>query len=84
MGTTDIYTLAKEQMKQEDIWHWQSDLYLRKNAISIALVRRYNQRACVTEFVDDIEGDVWFNIPFAYLPFWHGQYFEKESQRSLA
>lgn len=64
---TDIYTAAKRKMDKYDIAHWRSDLFLRKNALSIALINRFDQRECVREFVDDIDGDVWFVIGFAYI-----------------
>ena len=65
---TDIYAAAKRKMDKYDIAHWQSDLFLCKNAISIALISQFDQRACVREVVDDVDGDVWFEIFFAYLP----------------
>ena len=74
---TDIYTAAKEVMQKGDIAHWQSDLYLRKNSVSIGLVKHYEQRACVKEFVDPVDGDIWFEIGCAYIPFWHGQRYQE-------
>ena len=64
---TDIYAAAKRKMDKSDIAHYQSDLFLRKNVISIALINQFNQRECVREFLDDVDGDVWFEIFFAYL-----------------
>ena len=65
---TDIYRAAKRKMNQYDIAHSQSDLFLRKNAVSIALIKRFDYRECVREFIDDVDGDVWFEIFFAYVP----------------
>lgn len=72
---SNIYAAAVTQMHPEDIAHYESDLYLRKNPISMRLVEQFEHGACATEFVDPIDGDVWFNIALAYLPHWHGEHF---------
>lgn len=66
MDAMDLYTAAKQRMDKWDIAHCQSDLFLRKNSVSVKLMAQLDQRAGVREFVDDIDGDVWFRIHFAY------------------
>lgn len=68
---TDIYAMAKNEMKPCDIEHWQYNLYLRKNPVSTALVKRFDQREGVSEIVDDIDGDVWYVVGYEYLPYWN-------------
>jgi hypothetical protein len=66
----DIYGLAKELMQESDISNWQSDLYLRKNSISDKLVNEYEFKQNVKTFKDNIDHVLWYDIPFAYTPFW--------------
>lgn len=55
-----------------DIDHWNSDLYLRKTPETEAIIDGYEFKGQVTTFVDEIDGDVWYEIPFAYDPAWSG------------
>lgn len=65
-----IYEKAVQQMNEKDISNWQSDLYLRKNAISEKLVNEYEFKQNVKTFKDQIDHVTWYDIPFAYDPFW--------------
>jgi hypothetical protein len=62
----DIHRLAIEQMDANDIDNHCTDLYLRRNEISTALVRRYESSALVTTFRCNVECSMWYEIPFAY------------------
>ena len=70
---TNIYELAKEQMNEKDISHWQSDLYLCKNAISEKLVSEYEYKQNVKIFIDNIDHVKWYEVPFAYTPHYEGE-----------
>ena len=63
---TDIFREAKEVMLPEDITHFGSHLYLRKNKLSARLIRQFDQRGCVREVLDQIDGDAWYVIWYAY------------------
>lgn len=63
----NIHEQAKKQMKSKDIDHWQSDLYLKVTPISEKLVDKYDYKNLVTTFIDNIDHDLWFEIPFAYI-----------------
>ena len=65
-GAADIYEVAVKRMDKYDIAHWQFDLFLRKNEISEKIISKYAQKEGVGEFVDDIDGDVWFKVFFGY------------------
>ena len=65
-----IYELATARMAPEEIDSHESDLYLKKTEVSEALVAEYQHRDNVTTFVDQIEGILWYDVPFAYDPFW--------------
>ena len=63
---TDIYTAATKCMDKWDIAHWQFDLFLRKNETSIKIINKFIQKESVGEFVDEVDGDVWFKVFFGY------------------
>ena len=65
-GVADIYGVAVKRMDKYDIAHWQKDLFLRKNEVSVKIIGKYAQREGVGEFVDDVDGDVWFKVFFGY------------------
>ena len=65
-GAADIYEVAVKRMDKYDIAHWQFDLFLRKNETSIKIINKFVQRESVGEFVDEVDGDVWFKVFFGY------------------
>lgn len=50
----------------EHIDHWQSDLYLKVTPETTALVNKYRSKNNVTKFIDDIDHEPWYEVPFAY------------------
>jgi len=46
----------------------QSDLYVPINKITIDIVERYQFKNNVESFKSNIDGTMWFDIPFAYNP----------------
>ncbi len=66
----NIYKQAIKKMSEKDIDHYNSDLYLRVNSISKKLIQEYNFKENVETFVDEIDHELWYDIPFAYLPFY--------------
>lgn len=70
---TNIYECALKIMQQKDIDHWCSDLYLRVTPESKKLVAEYDYKNNVSTFTDQIDGVLWYEIPFAYYgPEWRG------------
>lgn len=65
-----IYQSAVELIDAKDIDHHESDLYLRKNEVSQQLVEQYENKDYVLTFIDEIDGQWWYEIPFAYEPYW--------------
>jgi len=61
-----------QQMKAAgvEIDNHESDLYVPVNADTQKLITKYRFRSNVTTFVNQIDGKLWFDIPFAYTPFW--------------
>lgn len=66
-----IYEQAVATLPASDIDHHESDLYLRKTPESAKLIEGYTFKQNITTFIDGIEGVVWYEIPFAYDPFWN-------------
>jgi hypothetical protein len=64
-----IYKEAIARMRKEEIDHHESDLYLKKNEVSKNLVGNYEYKKLVKEFQSQIDKSIWFDIPFAYEPF---------------
>ena len=64
-----VYEQLKEAHIQLD--NHGSDLYARVNEVSKAILKAYRLKEQVHTFRDnDGKGDMWFDIPFAYEPFW--------------
>jgi hypothetical protein len=49
---------------------WQSDLYLEATPEARALLAQYQFKTNVTTFISQIEKTPWYDIPFAYQPYW--------------
>ena len=66
----DIYQKAVESMQGNEIDHHQSDLYLKVTPISQELVNNYEFKGNVKRFYSRVDNSSWFDIPFAYSPYW--------------
>lgn len=67
---TFIYEEAVANLPAEDIDHHCSDLYLCKTPEASALIRRYKFANQVTTFRSHLDGKIWYEIPFAFTPYW--------------
>lgn len=47
-----------------------SDLYIPVNETTKALIAAYKFRQCVRVFTNQVEGGLWYDVPFAYAPYW--------------
>jgi hypothetical protein len=68
-----LYEKAVAILPAKDIDHHASDLYLRKTTESAALIADYEFKNQVTQFKDNIDHVMWYDVPFAYDPFWEGK-----------
>ncbi len=57
--------------------HHESDLYVLDTPVSRIVIRQFGRES--TAFTSKIDGKRWFDVPFAYEPFW-----TKKSKRSHA
>lgn len=49
----------------------ESDLYIPVNDVTKSLIGEYEYKSNVKQFVSQIDGRLWFDIPFGYTPFWN-------------
>ena len=57
----------------------ESDLYIPVNANTRAILETHPHRSNVTVFRSQIDGQLWFDVPFAFSPWW-----EQHQQRSAS
>lgn len=53
--------------------HHESDLYAKVTDQSAAIVARYPSRDNVRTFRHAVTGEAWYDIPFAYEPYWEAR-----------
>jgi hypothetical protein len=52
----------------------ESDLYFEASAEAIAILQKYPlQKSNATRFINQVEGGSWFDVPFAYDPWWEAR-----------
>lgn len=56
----------------------ESDLYIPATEETTDLINRYYRSnvklsGCVSFFTNRVEGGLWYDIAFAYQPFWEGK-----------
>jgi len=69
LSSSEVYHNAVANSIPMD--HHESDLYLLVTPESAALIAEYEFKANVRVFRSNIDGRQWYDIPFAYLPFWN-------------
>lgn len=73
MNAKTLLHKAKELMKPEEICCWcesTSDLYLKITPISKELIAHYDFKENVTKFLDNIDHEPWYEIPFGNTDWW--------------
>jgi|WetSurMetagenome_2_1015567.scaffolds.fasta_scaffold338814_3 hypothetical protein len=73
-----IYQMMKE--KNIPIYSHESDLYVIVNDDSREIVRMYYFLHNVTKFINHIDGMEYFDIPFAFDP-WYDQFSKPGGER---
>lgn len=48
-----------------------SDLYIPVTDQTRELIKKHGHRA--TTFTNQVEGGLWYDVPFAYVPFWENK-----------
>lgn len=73
MDAKTLFTRAKEELPPEfidDQGECGSDLYLKVCPKSTELVKQYDFKRFVTKFKDNIDNELWYEIPFANIDWW--------------
>ena len=66
-----IYQKLKEANVELD--HHGSNLYAIKCPESKAIIEKYAFKRNVSVFRSKIDGKMWYEIPFAFAPYWKGR-----------
>ncbi len=54
--------------------HHENDLYFRKSSELLAILNRWPQeKSTAREFINQIDGERWIEVPFSYTPFWEAK-----------
>lgn len=54
--------------------HHESDLYAKVTPESTAIVADYKWKTNTRTFVSQTDNALWYEIPFAYQPYWEQRY----------
>ena len=63
---SNIHRILAEGMPKQQIEHWYSDLYVKVTPFSKEIVSKYTYKNQVKTFIDQIDHELWFDIPFCY------------------
>ena len=64
----DIHAELMKVLNPREIDHHCSDLYCKVTPASRAIIDRYQFKNLVTTFIDNIDHELWYEIPFSYNP----------------
>lgn len=69
-----------EQMKKAGVPldHHESDLFVKITPRSRQIVQDYEHKENVTVFPHQETKELWFDVPFAYQPFWDAKLLGEE------
>lgn len=71
----ELYNAIIEATTPAERDHHASDLYVKATPTTKRIINRYKFNNQVSSFRDqtDPRRALWYEIPFAYLPYWQGQ-----------
>lgn len=67
----DIYGVVIKELDSKDIDHHASDLYVRKTPESTKIINRLSKKSLLSTFKSNIDGDIWYDLPFCYTPYFN-------------
>ncbi len=76
MNAKTLLYKARELMRPEEIDSQHingSDLYLKVTPISTELIEQYDWKENVKKFIDNIDHELWYEIPFADTDWWESR-----------
>jgi hypothetical protein len=48
----------------------ESDLYVKATREAVAILKGYEHIVKLATFINRVDGEIWYKIPFAFNPFW--------------
>ena len=73
----DLYAILMDAGCADDIDHHESDLYVRVTPTTKEIVTNYckdTDSAMPKTFIDQIDNERWYDIPFMYTPYWEKKF----------
>lgn len=73
MNSKTLLYKARQMMKPEEIATYESsgsDLFIKVTPISTALIEQYDFKENVKKFIDAINHEPWYEIPFGNTDWW--------------
>lgn len=70
LNTNELYEALKEKMNRDEISTHESDLYVKVTEVSTSLINDYEYKDNVTTFIDEINHESWYEIPFANVDYY--------------
>ncbi len=64
---------ARIKAERIDYSNHESDLYIPVTEQTKIMINAYQFKSNVTTFVSNTDGKLWYDIPFAYLPYWESK-----------
>lgn len=66
MITDLMKAITAANIPPEHIDHHATDLYLKVTPVTTEIINNYQYKNLVTKFIDNINHELWYEIPFAY------------------
>ena len=70
VNPSELYDEIVKVTTPEQRGNWTSDLQCKVTKDTTAVIERYKYKHLVTTFRSAIDGTLWYEIPFAYTPWW--------------
>lgn len=67
-----------------EIDHHESDLYAKVTAESSEIVKNYGFNKNVRTFKSLVDGELWYDIPFAFDPWWESREAKDDMRNVIA
>ena len=68
----EVYEIAAANMDPAHIGHYCTDLYLKVTDVSRVIIGAMDNRALLSTFRSNTEPhELWYELPFCYLPAWN-------------
>lgn len=66
----ELYDEIVKVTSEDQRGNWTSDLQCKVTKATARVIDRYKYRHLVTSFHSAIDGTLWYEIPFAFAPWW--------------